>query len=106
MSSYRPKQEGFQFPDVEQPNEDVDVSNDDDKDRDGDEAPDSIEAGNGSQGWRARVLRFFDIDRVPEEDRCRLVCGLIAFGIIFIILITATCLLAKYLPVEKKVPKN
>ena len=77
----------FQSPEVEQPNDDRI------------QMPDSIEGG--AQGWVAWLTDDpLGLAGVHEEDRCRLVGGLIAIGIIIILMIVILCMSFKLLGFE------
>ena len=77
----------FQSPEVEQPNDDRI------------QMPDSIEGG--AQGWVAWLTDDpLGLAGVHEEDRCRLVGGLIASGIIIILMIVILCMSFKLLGFE------
>ena len=82
-----PKIQEFQSPEVEQPNDDRI------------QMPDSIEGG--AQGWVAWLTDDpLGLAGVHEEDRCRLVGGLIAIGIIIILMIVILCMSFKLLGFE------
>ena len=77
----------FQSPEVEQPNDDRI------------QMPDSIEGG--AQGWVAWLTDDpLGLAGVHEDDRCRLVGGLIAIGIIIILMIVILCMSFKLLGFE------
>ena len=82
-----PKVQEFLSPEVEQPNDDRI------------QMPDSIEGG--AQGWVAWLTDDpLGLAGVHEEDRCRLVGGLIAIGIIIILMIVILCMSFKLLGFE------
>ena len=82
-----PKVQEFQSPEVEQPNDDRI------------QMPDSIEGG--AQGWVAWLTDDpLGLAGVHKEDRCRLVGGLIAIGIIIILMIVILCMSFKLLGFE------
>ena len=82
-----PKVQEFQSPEVEQPNDDRI------------QMPDSIEGG--AQGWVAWLTDDpLGLTGVHEEDRCRLVGGLIAIGIIIFLMIVILCMSFKLLGFE------